>query len=165
MEGMAKEWKKYLQDVVDSLVQDLVDLATNQHFNAFGSSTNGLEQRRKVRDARSLVTAFREIYLDHHYTALEQETDAPPIQSVETQAEVAQLFRQRKSALSGALRILNVKAEVVLDYFSENGMTVLKDLTDQLQKLKVLTLDDLKMAFESNHDPLTGRPCPPASED
>lgn len=148
------DWKQYLENVISSFARDLEELAHHTPRMVF-SIIVSLDDRRKIRQAQTFVTAFKELYQDHFdtYMALEQET-GQSIQDAETKKEVTVIFARHKNAIVGALKILNVKAEVALDQFESEHIELPETLKSQLQKLKVMTLEKLKECWLSGTSPL-----------
>jgi len=137
----AGSWQDRVDQILDSLVDDLKRLA-DENLPFMMSADTGLDRRRREREAKALIAAFTEVVQAHleTYLALEQELGRPL--EVEVRAYTKLAFDLRRSALQGALQVLNVKAQVFLNQIPAIGID--PGLESELQILERIDIDGLK---------------------
>jgi hypothetical protein len=145
-------WKERLDKIIGDLVDGIGELAAQdtEPLEMSAAINDELYARRKIKESESLISTFREVYQKQFllYAALKQEISSA-VQEVEYKFATRAALRLREAELGRNLRVLNVKAKVLLEAVSEQSIPLSNSVQTALERLEVITTQILEIKWVS----------------
>lgn len=139
-----EEFRKEINTFLSDYTKRIEDLAFKADYEATGKviDLTGKIKEKVTKRAKDLISDFDIIHAQEMSSFLTLVKKYNDIQTIEQKKIIKEEIQKYKSQLRRLLRILNVKAEVLLEEIEEHSLAITE--SNKLKKLKVMQVEEVE---------------------